>query len=230
MYLNENIPGACLTVAYGIQKGSAPTDIYERPTNEPVRTVQKVVYDEHQKSKRKTIIKTPDPLTTGRATQSSKKDTSTQTMNYLEAGAIIAAAEDQGEGFKYWARFCYSPDSDREWVSAGRWVSYQLFTAWAYLNRRKTKLPIERVHDLAMLCALDSVSRYNNKKSKYTQDQICQALGYKNAANANYLRTIQPHFDFMGRILDIHNGRMLAPVKTRIYQLRYDSEKQAVNA
>lgn len=223
MYLNTGNPGEVLTAAYGIMKSSHREPVAD--ISSELRTPQQVIYDEFKKSERNEIISTPKQLLGTKQTRPGKLSTTGQVMNFTEAGAIIAAAENQGQGYLEWARFCYNPDHDAEWASAGRAIIDRLFCCWAYLNRRSVKLEIGKYQDLAMLCCMDSAHRYVTGKPKFSADQVCQHLGYKNKDNANWRRSLRDHWRFMSQMLDRHNFLTISPVRARIYELKYDEER-----
>lgn len=214
MYLNPAKTGECLTMAYGIMKGSPGVETITK--KQAQRNELKAVYDHHLKSQRQNIVSTPSPMVTGKTTCAVKIDTGHKAMNFLEAGELIAAAEGQGEGYKHWARFAYDPDHGAEWLLSGKWVTRQLFGAWCFLNRRQTKVSAQRFEDMAMLCAIDKAHRVACGEVKYTVDKICQHLGYKDGNSAHWGRRLRPHWDFMATMLDRHNNKTLSPVGNKL--------------
>lgn len=228
MYLNTKQPGEVLTEAYGITKKGRREPVAD--TSSDLRAAQQVVYDAFKKCDRSEILSTPAQLLGAKQTRAGRMSTTGQVMDFIEAGYIIAAAENQGQGYKEWARFAYNPDHDDEWCRAGAAIANRLFCAWAYLNQRSARLSADRYQDMAMLCCIDSAFRYATGKPKFSADEICQHIGYKNKDNANWPRSLRGHWRFMSQILDFHNSKTMTPVKAKIYELRYDETQKTYDA
>lgn len=227
MRIRTGNAGEMLTQAYGIMKSSHREPVADISSD--LRTKQQVVYDEFKKIHRNAILSTPKQLLSTKQTRPGKLSTNGQVMSFTEAGAILAAAESQSEGHTEWARFCYDPDHNGEWAAAAKAVIEKLFACWAWCNRRRAALDIEKYQDLAMLCCMDSAHRYVTGKPRFSADQVCAHLGYKNKDNANWRRSLRDHWRFMSDILDRHNMQTLQPVRDRLNDLNGRNKERPAN-
>lgn len=231
MYLNPSKAGECLTMAYGIQKGKYQSEVFIEPNAAGKQAMLKAQYDKHLKSERNEIVSIQNPLTNATPTPTGMSDNGRRTMDFLEAGAIIAAAEDLGEGYKHWARFCYNPDHDDEWKLSGLWVINRLGLSWAFSNRRKirNKQP-EFFFDMAQLCAMDKAHREATGQAKFSDPVICRHLGYKDAHTANWKRSLLPHWELMQMILDRVNSKVMASVGKCVKAMQEEDNEKLVCA
>lgn len=144
-------------------------------------------------------------------TRTSKTDTGLIAMNYMEAGHLIAAAENQGDLFKNWARFCYDPDDrNPEWQRAGKVIVDHVYSKWLTITKKRNKAET-KWEDMAMLSALDARSRCIRKKG-YPITEICTILGLGKKAPDHWERDHKSDFDSMGLIMDKLNATTLKPV------------------
>lgn len=151
--------------------------------------------------------------------------TTGKVMNFIEAGKITSAAEKPSISHLVWARYAYDPDlKHAHQVDFGHWLTDQLFLVWLLSGKKRTRLPVEKLQDLAMLCVLDVKNKICGNRTPLTPSKICQHLGYKNADTANWRRTIKPHWEAMGGILGNLDMQVTGSVKDVLLELRFGTE------
>lgn len=153
--------------------------------------------------------------------------TTGKVMNFIEAGKITSAAEKASISHLVWARYAYDPDlKDANKADFGRWLTDQLFLFWLLSGKKRTRLAVEKLQDLAMLCVLDVKGKICGNRKPLTPSKICQHLGYKNADSANWHRTIKPHWEDMGGILGNLDMQVTGSVKDVLLELRFGTERK----